>query len=176
MALPSVTTNVTRRNLIKYLAVIPAAATVLAACGGDSTTASSQAPAKPDATLGLASNGNLGKILIDSNGDTVYLFQKDTSTKSACTGECATAWPPVLVSGKPSVGGGLHAGKVGTTPRSDGKSQVTYAGHPLYRYQGDSKPGDASGQGLNAFGASWYVLSSSGAADTKGGSSGGFGY
>jgi predicted lipoprotein with Yx(FWY)xxD motif len=173
VALPSVPTNVTCRNLIKYAA----AAAILAGCGGSSNTASSDAPVKPDATIGVASNGNLGKIIVDSNGDTVYLFQKDTGGKSACSGACATAWPPLIATGKPTVSGGLSDGKVSTTRRSDGKSQVTYAGHPLYRYQGDSKPGDASGQGLNAFGASWYVVSSSGAAVTKGGSSGGgYGY
>jgi predicted lipoprotein with Yx(FWY)xxD motif len=166
---------VNRRNIIKSLAAVSAAATFLAGCGGNSTTASSDTPAKPDATIGLANNGNLGKVLIDANGDTVYLFEKDTGPKSTCTGGCASTWPPVRATGKPTVADGLSAAKVGTTPRSDGKPQVTYAGHPLYRYQGDSKPGDATGQGINAYGALWYVVSSSGAADTKGGSSG-FGY
>jgi predicted lipoprotein with Yx(FWY)xxD motif len=163
---------VNRKHLIKCLA----AAALLAGCGGSSNTASSDAPVKPDATIGLENHGSLGKILVDSNGDTVYLFQKDTGGKSACAGSCATNWPPVRATGKPTVSG-LPAGKVGTTRRPDGESQVTYAGHPLYTYQGDSKPGDANGQGLNAYGANWYVLSSSGAAVTKGGSSGGgYGY
>jgi predicted lipoprotein with Yx(FWY)xxD motif len=156
-----------------------AAAAGLAACGGNSTPASSQAPPKTaggsTATIGLASNGDLGKILVDSKGDTVYLFQKDTGTKSTCTGACADTWPPVRATGKPTLGSGL-SGKVGTTPSSGGEPQVTYAGHPLYRYAGDSKPGDAKGQGINAFGANWYVLSSSGAAVTTGGSGGGYGY
>jgi predicted lipoprotein with Yx(FWY)xxD motif len=171
---------VTRSKILKYLAAaaaIPTAAAVLAACGGNSEPAS--APAVPKtaggstATIGVANNGNLGKILVDSKGDTVYLFQKDTGPKSTCTGQCATAWPPVRATGKPTVAGGLSAGQVGTTPRSDGQPQVTYAGHPLYRFSGDSKPGDANGQGTNAFGALWYVLSSSGAAVTTGGGSGG---
>ena len=164
----------------KYLAAavaVPLAAAVLAGCGGNSTNASSPAappktPSGKAATIGLASVGNLGKVLVDSKGDTVYLFQKDTGTTSTCTGACATAWPPVRAAGKPTVGSGLSAAKVGTTPRSDGKSQVTYNGHPLYLYQGDSNPGDANGQGINGFGAPWYVLSSSGAAVTTGGSSG----
>jgi predicted lipoprotein with Yx(FWY)xxD motif len=166
------------RLSLKYLsaaAAVPIAAVVLAGCGGSSTTASAPAPPKTaggsTATIGLANTGNLGKILVDSKGDTVYLFQKDTGTTSTCTGECATAWPPVRATGTPTVGSGL-SGKVGTTPRSDGQPQVTYAGHPLYLYQGDSKPGDATGQGINAFGASWYVLASSGAAVTTGGGSG----
>jgi predicted lipoprotein with Yx(FWY)xxD motif len=170
-----------RRTTTKYLAAaaaVPLAAVVLAGCGGGSSNASS--PAAPpktasggSATIGVAKNGSLGKILVDSKGDTVYLFQKDTSTKSTCTGGCATQWPPVRVTGKPTVGSGLTASKVGTTARSDGKPQVTYNGHPLYLFQGDGSPGDASGQGINAFGANWYVVATSGAAQTKGGNSGG---
>jgi predicted lipoprotein with Yx(FWY)xxD motif len=164
----------------KYLAAalaVPLAAVVLAGCGGNSTNASS-APAPPKtmsgklATIGLASDGNLGKILVNAKGDTVYLFQKDTGTTSTCAGACATAWPPVRAAGKPIVGSGLSAARVGTTPRSDGKPQVTYNGHPLYLYQGDSNPGEANGQGINGFGAPWYVLSPSGVAVTTGGSSG----
>jgi predicted lipoprotein with Yx(FWY)xxD motif len=166
--------------MLKYLAAaaaIPTVVVALAACGGSSTPASSETTGGRTATIGLADNGNLGKILVDSKGDTVYLFQKDTRTKSTCTGACATTWPPVPATGKPTVASGLSAGKVGTTTGSDGKRQVTYNGHPLYRFQGDSKPGDANGQGTNAFGALWYVLSSSGAAvTTGGGSGGGYGY
>src|SRR4051812_13901049 len=167
---------VTRNRIIKCLAAaaaIPTAAVVLAGCGGDSATASSKTVTGSTATIGLANNGNVGNVLVDSKGKTVYLFRKDTSTKSTCTGACATAWPPVRATGKPTVASGLSADKVGTTPRSDGDPQVTYAGHPLYRYQGDSKPGDAAGQGISAFGATWYVLSSSGAAVTTSGGSGG---
>jgi predicted lipoprotein with Yx(FWY)xxD motif len=160
----------------RYLAAAVATAALLAGCGGNSATTSSPVPPKTaggdTATIGLANNGNLGKILVDSKGDTVYLFQKDTGTKSTCTGACATTWPPVPATGKPTVADGL-SGKVGTTTGSGGKPQVTYAGHPLYRFAGDSKPGDANGQGTNAFGALWYVVSSSGAAVTTGGGSGG---
>jgi predicted lipoprotein with Yx(FWY)xxD motif len=155
-------------------------AVLLAGCGGSSTNAS--APAAPmtsagrTATIGAAGVGKVGKVLVDAKGDTVYLFQKDTGPMSTCTGACAANWPPLRATGKPSVGSGLSAAKVGTTARSDGKPQVTYAGHPLYRYSGDSKPGDANGQGINAYGARWYVLSSSGAAVTTGGSGGSYGY
>src|SRR3954454_16142045 len=132
----------------RYLAAAVATAALLAGCGGNSATTSSPVPPKTaggdTATIGLANNGNLGKILVDSKGDTVYLFQKDTGTKSTCTGACATAWPPVRATGKPTVGSGLSAGRLGTTPRSDGNPQVTYNGHPLYLYQGDSNPGDAN--------------------------------
>ena len=83
----------------------------------------------------------------------------------------ATAWPPLRVSGKPTVGSGAKASLIGTTPRSDGQSQVTYNGHPLYYYQGDSNAGDTNGQGVNGFGAPWYVLSASGDAITTAASS-----
>jgi predicted lipoprotein with Yx(FWY)xxD motif len=99
--------------------------------------------------------------------------------KSACSGACASLWPPVRANGKPSVGDGANASQVGTTTRSDGAPQVTYNGHPLYLYQGDQKPGDTSGQGLSAFGAAWYALSPArnqitGQASSSGG--GGSGY
>jgi predicted lipoprotein with Yx(FWY)xxD motif len=168
-----------RSRTTRYLAAaaaVPIAAAALAGCGGNSSNASSPAaPPKTSsgktATIGVDSNGNLGKILVDSKGDTVYLFQKDTSTKSTCTGSCASQWPPVRATGKPTVGSGLSASKIGTTPRSDGQPQVTYNGHPLYLYAGDSSTGDANGQGINAYGALWYVVSTSGAAVTTGGSS-----
>ena len=140
----------------------------IAGCGGSSNAAT--VPPKTSnghtATISVANEGNLGKILVDSKGHTLYLFQKDSGTKSACTGACASAWPPLRASGKPVVGTGLSASKVGTTARSDGKPQVTYNGHPLYLFQGDKSPGNTNGQGSAAFGAPWYALSSSGNAVT----------
>jgi predicted lipoprotein with Yx(FWY)xxD motif len=129
------------------------------------------------ATVSVA-NTALGKILVDDQGRTLYLFAKDPGTKSACSGGCATAWPPLRASGKPTAGGGAKASLLGTTPRSDGKPQVTYNGHPLYGYQGDSKPGDTTGQGNPGFGAPWYVLSPAGNAitTTSSSSGGGNGY
>ena len=87
---------------------------------------------------------------------------QDSGTASACSGACATAWPPLRATGKPVVGAGLSATKVSTTPRSDGKSQVTYNGHPLYLFVQDKKPGDTNGQGVTAFGAGWFALSTAG--------------
>ena len=87
---------------------------------------------------------------------------KDTGPKSACSGECAVDWPPVRANGKPTVGDGANASVVGTTTRSDGAPQVTYNGHPLYLYEGDQKPGDTNGQGVAAFGATWYALTPAG--------------
>jgi predicted lipoprotein with Yx(FWY)xxD motif len=164
-------------------AAIALAALAAAGCGGGGDATASKAPPKTasgaPATVGVASTG-LGKILVDSNGRTLYLFRKDSGTKSACFGACATDWPPLRVNGKPTVGSGANASLVSTTKRSDGKPQVTYNGHPLYLFEGDHNPGDTSGQGLSAFGAGWYALSPvgnqvSGTASTSGGSSSGSG-
>jgi predicted lipoprotein with Yx(FWY)xxD motif len=156
---------------------------LIAGCGGgnDSPNAAAATPktaAGQAATLGVA-NGSLGKILVDSQGRTLYLFKKDSGTKSTCTGACAANWPPLRANGKPTVGGGANASLAGTTQRPDGARQVTYNGHPLYRYSGDQKPGDTNGQAVNAFGAHWYALSSagdqvSGKSSSSGGSSYGY--
>jgi predicted lipoprotein with Yx(FWY)xxD motif len=98
----------------------------------------------------------LGKILVDSQGRTLYLFKKDSRGKSACSGECAKFWPPLRVRGRPSAGSSVSAAKLGTLKRSDGTRQVTYNGHPLYTFQQDSGPGQTHGQGLTAFGAAWF--------------------
>jgi predicted lipoprotein with Yx(FWY)xxD motif len=167
-----------RRKPINFAAAavaVPLAALSVAACGGGSNNNATAAPAAPKApdgkaaTIGEAST-SLGKILVDAQGRTIYLFQKDSGTKSTCSGACAAAWPPVRTSGKPTVGSGLTAAKVGTTPRSDGKPQVTYNGHPLYLFQDDQSAGDTSGQGVNAFGAPWYAVSPAGDAITTSGS------
>jgi predicted lipoprotein with Yx(FWY)xxD motif len=180
----------TRSRSITFLAtaaVIPLTALALASCGGgnnDATAATGPpktANGRP-ATVGVANSG-LGKILVDSQGRTLYLFTKDAGTKSACFGACAGDWPPLRADGKPAVGSGASASMVGTTTRSDGKPQVTFDGHPLYLYEGDQKPGDTNGQGITAFGAPWYTLSpagsqvsgqpsSSGAGSSSGGGSG----
>ena len=127
------------------------AALALAGCGGSGNASGTPAPPKTangqPATLGVA-NENLGKILVDSQGRTLYLFQKDSGTTSTCTGACATDWPPLRANGKPTVGSGANASMVATSARSDGKPQVTYNGHPLYLFAGDQKPGDTNGQGL----------------------------
>jgi predicted lipoprotein with Yx(FWY)xxD motif len=151
--------------LLASAAVIPLTALSLASCGGggNSATAASPPPkttgGKP-ATLGVATT-SLGKILDDGQARTLYVFERDTGTKSNCSGACATQWPP-LTSSHPTPGKGASASMLGTTKRSDGKTQVTYNGHPLYRFGGDNAAGDTNGQGVNAFGARWYVLSPAG--------------
>jgi predicted lipoprotein with Yx(FWY)xxD motif len=166
-------------KLIAGLAALPVIALVAAGCGGNGGGDDSAAAAAPPkaatsqaATIGTANDGNLGTILVDSQGRTLYLFEKDSDTKSACYGACASAWPPLRDGGKPTVGSGLNAALVGTTSRSDGMAQVTYNGHPLYLFSGDQKPGDTNGQGSTAFDGGWYALSRAGNQVTAQASSG----
>jgi len=152
------------------LALFPAVAAIMAAgCGGSSATKSSSTPvgatagtdAPVSATVG-ARTTTLGKILVDSQGRSLYLFEKDTSTASSCSGACVGVWPPLTVSGAPRGGAGVLASKLGVTKRGDGQTEVTYNGHPLYRYVADTAPGQTKGEGLNQFGAGWDVVSPSG--------------
>jgi predicted lipoprotein with Yx(FWY)xxD motif len=105
---------------------------------------------------------SLGKILVASSGKTLYMFAQDKSTKSTCSGNCATFWPPLLTTGSPKAGPGVTASLLGTTHRADGKLQVTYHGHPLYFFANDKKAGETGGEGIKAFGAKWWVLSPAG--------------
>ena len=171
-------TRIISRGAFIGLAVAPLVA--LAACGssggGGASSASSAASSgngQSAATVDAANN-NLGSILVDQQGRTLYLFAKDSSTTSTCTDACAVAWPPLRSNAQPTVAGsGTDPSLIGTTPRSDGSPQVTYNGHPLYLFNGDKKAGDANGQGVNAFGAAWYALSPTGDQITAGASSAG---
>ena len=118
------------------------------------------------ATISLRST-KLGPILVSSKGRTLYLFGKDRNGKSACAGQCAKFWPPLISRGKPSVGSGLKASLVGRTRRSNGAMQVTYAKHPLYRFSQDTGAGQTHGQRVSAFGAKWYAVSAKGKAVVK---------
>jgi predicted lipoprotein with Yx(FWY)xxD motif len=168
----------TRSRPITFLAsaaVIPVAA--LAVVGGThvanagttppsfeserSVNAASVTRSSPLPTVQVRRTG-LGKILVDSRGRTLYLFKKDTGGKSRCSGGCAANWPPLLATGRPRAGSGIEGSKLATTRRSDGKPQVVYNHHPLYRFVGDNKPGNTNGQGLTAFGARWFVVSPAG--------------
>ena len=162
----------TRNKSIRFLAgaTLSLMALAVAGCGGDDdngggTTAASQSPTTPSGQAGTISAqnvSNLGTVLVDSKGLTIYLFEKDSGTKSSCFGGCAAAWPPVRASGKPKAGSGLNASLIGTTPRSDGAAQITYNGHPLYLFAGDQSAGETNGQGLTEFGGSWFALNSAG--------------
>ena len=104
----------------------------------------------------------LGRILVDSRGRSLYLFEKDARNRSACYTDCAKFWPPILTSAKPVAGPGVKASLLGMTTRTGGSHQVTYAGHPLYRYSLDKQPRQTKGEASKAFGAEWYVVSPSG--------------
>jgi predicted lipoprotein with Yx(FWY)xxD motif len=173
--------------LIPLVAVIAVVAVVAVAVAGKSNNNSnstntsrstpygSAAPAATPATPPAAGGGariatadhGLGAMLVDAQGKALYLWKADTGTASMCSGECAQDWPPVTTSGAARAGGGAKASLLGTTKRSDGTTQVTYAGHPLYRYAGDTQAGQVTGQGSNAFGAPWWVLTPGGAAITR---------
>jgi predicted lipoprotein with Yx(FWY)xxD motif len=119
------------------------------------------AAARTDATV-TAAKSQLGVILVDSRGRSLYLFEKDRRGRSACAGACAAYWPPLLAKGVPTAAGAAKKALLGVTRRADGTRQVTYAGHPLYRFVQDTKPGQTRGQDLRDFGAGWYVVSPAG--------------
>jgi predicted lipoprotein with Yx(FWY)xxD motif len=147
--------------------------TLVSGAHGDSGPATKAKPsaAGATATVGLRKTG-LGIVLVDSRGHTLYLFEKDRNRTSSCSGSCAQFWPPLMVTGKPRAGNGVHASMLGTIKRQGGKLQVSYSGHPLYLFQGDSKAGATTGEGLTNFGAPWYVLGANGKAIIAGSSSG----
>lgn len=136
-----------------------ALAITVAGCGGSSGGKDAVAPQSSGsaATIGVT-DGHL----VDGLGRTLYLFEADTSSTSTCEEACADAWPPVTTSGDAKATGAVKTSLLGTTDRGDGSTQVTYGGHPLYRYSGDTSPGDMNGAGSEAFGAEWYPLKTSG--------------
>jgi predicted lipoprotein with Yx(FWY)xxD motif len=110
---------------------------------------------------------SLGRVLVNAQGHTLYLFGKDKNGKSACSGMCATNWPPLIATAKARAAGGVKASRLGTTKRADGRLQVTYNHHPLYTFIKDTKKGQTNGEGLNAFGGVWDAVSSAGAKVVK---------
>jgi predicted lipoprotein with Yx(FWY)xxD motif len=133
--------------------------------GGSSEKTTSGSEAGSTATpvvLTVASAPKVGPVLVDPEGFTVYDFHKDKGTTSSCYGACEQAWPPVTTEGAPQAGEGAMSSKLGTTKRKDGTVQVTYAGHPLYTFVEDKKPGEANGNDSSAFGAQWYALHANG--------------
>jgi predicted lipoprotein with Yx(FWY)xxD motif len=166
-----VTKGLLRRPLMA-LTVLAAAGALAAGCSGyssgsegggiygygDSPTSSGPSGV---ATITAASS-KLGMVLVDGSGRTLYLFEKDQPNQSTCSGACAAAWPVDHSSGPPKAGSGVQASLLGTINRSDNSTQVTYNGHPLYYYSGDSQAGQQNGQGLNNFGAAWFVVAPAG--------------
>jgi predicted lipoprotein with Yx(FWY)xxD motif len=133
--------------------------------GGESSTSTASSEPSGGGTAAVVTASSvpkLGKVIVDSKGFTLYDFHKDKGGKSSCFGACAQVWPPLTTEGKPQVGEGAMASKLGTTKRKDGTLQVTYAGWPLYTYEADKKPGEANGNDIDSFGAQWYALQPSG--------------
>jgi predicted lipoprotein with Yx(FWY)xxD motif len=166
---------------MKLLIVLTAvaAATSLAACGSSSGQIGSRAsvtlqPAAATESVNAAAaakrpklkiaSSDYGRILFNGRGRALYLVTADTRKTSNCSGDCATAWPPYIVKTKPAAGPGVKPGLIGTTRRSDGRLQATYAGHPVYFYQGDKQAGEVLCQAVYEFGGYWYVLRASGKA------------
>jgi predicted lipoprotein with Yx(FWY)xxD motif len=136
------------------------------AYGSPSPSSSSSAkPATSAATIATRTT-SLGTFLVDGQGRTLYLWEADHGPKSTCTGACAQVWPPLTTTAKPKASGGANASLLGTTKRADGSLEVTYAGHPLYRFAADARPGQTTGQGNDGFGALWWVVKPTGAALT----------
>jgi predicted lipoprotein with Yx(FWY)xxD motif len=123
--------------------------------GADRATPVADAPVRVDET-------GIGQILVDGEGRTLYLFEKDKSRKSSCYGECAKAWPPYLSTGEPQAEEGAKADLLSTTKRDDGTEQVVYGKWPLYYYHGDKEPGDTTGHDIEEFGAEWYAVNADG--------------
>jgi predicted lipoprotein with Yx(FWY)xxD motif len=135
------------------------------AYGAPATTTSSASTASgATGTLVVVKSSKNGKVLAAGPKKlTVYEFAADHGTTSVCTGPCASVWPPVTSAATPRATGGASASMLSVVTRPDGTNQVTYNGHPLYFYARDGDSGDAYGQGISSFGASWYVLSPAGA-------------
>jgi len=146
------------KNWSTFLTALIAAAAVAVLAAGIAAAG----VAKTGGTKIALGKSPFGRILVDGKGTTLYDFAKDKGAMSACYGACAALWPPVTTAGKPVAGPGVHTSLLGTTKRTDGKLEVTYNGHPLYYYVSDRKPGQTTGQGLNQFGAPWWVISAAG--------------
>src|SRR5262249_32367820 len=126
---------------------------------GAASASSSSAAAT---TKVAVASSNLGRVLVDARGRTLYLFAKDRNGKSACSGACAAYWPALIASGTPRAGAGAKQSVLGTIRRADGRRQVTYRHHPLYRFSGDTSKGLTSGEGLDDFGGKWWAVSPAG--------------
>jgi predicted lipoprotein with Yx(FWY)xxD motif len=162
--------------MLPALLAIAAAVAVLAACSSSGTsstsgsTSDSGTSSPTAATAGSLKTANIGGVgvLTNAKGLTLYSFAPDTPTTSRCNGTCAQNWPPVP---GPATAPGV-TGPFGTLKRSDGSTQATFDGHPLYTFVGDTAPGQAKGNGLNAFGGLWHEVTTSGGAPAASSSSG----
>jgi predicted lipoprotein with Yx(FWY)xxD motif len=166
-----------RNRRLRMLLVLPAAAAVVAACSSSGTPSGTSSSGGSSAHVAAAAVGlktaNIGGVTVLTNdkGFTLYSFAPDTSTASKCNGTCAQSWPPV----KPGTASAVK-GAFGTIKRSDGSAQLTFHGRPLYTFVGDTAPGQAKGNGINAFGGLWHEAPASGGAAPAGTASSGGGY
>jgi predicted lipoprotein with Yx(FWY)xxD motif len=155
-----------KRRFTLLIAGAPVAlALVVAGCGSSGSGLQAGANAAKDAAQAAKVSGarsSLGRLVVDGNGRTLYLFEKDSDGRSTCYGACASYWPPLLSHGKPLAHAGARQALLGTTRRSNGTVQVTYAGHPVYRFAGDTRPGQTTGEGLQDFGAGWDAITPAG--------------
>ena len=156
--------------MLKRTVVAAALGVALAAAGVAAAAAvTHQSVASSSATAGKVTlhKTKIGNVLATSSGRTLYLFMKDRHGKSACYGQCATYWPPLMKKGALRAGTGVKAKLLSTTKRKNGKLQVRYNGHPLYLFKLDKGAGQIQGQRQNFFGGKWFALSSSGSANKK---------
>jgi predicted lipoprotein with Yx(FWY)xxD motif len=169
--------EITVTRLFSLAALAVASALVLAACGGSNTSSSSGAGSTPSygatkpstpsssaASTVSTKTSSLGTFLVDANGRALYLWDADHGAMSTCTAACAQAWPPLTTTGTPKASGAVKASLLGTTKRADGTREVTYAGHPLYTFAGDTQAGQTTGEGSNGFGAPWWIVTPGGKA------------
>jgi predicted lipoprotein with Yx(FWY)xxD motif len=148
------------------LAVLVAAAIPVGAVAADASTPPAGAAKAKAPAIKLSKTG-LGTIIVDGKGHTLYAFGHDLKNKSRCSGACAQNWPPAAAPAKPTVGKGLDKSKLKVIKRGDGIRQLSYNGHPLYRFSLDSARGDTNGQNITAFGGTWHVVSKRGTPVTK---------
>ncbi len=154
-------------NRIRILVATAALGIGLASCASNSSAAYGAGGSSPSAggasagaaTVSTAEVGDLGTVLVNGDGRTLYLFQSDSGSTSSCVDTCAGTWPALTTSGDASATSGADASMLGTTSRSDGSTQVTYNGHPLYTYSGDMAAGQANGEGFNEL---WYAVTTQG--------------
>jgi predicted lipoprotein with Yx(FWY)xxD motif len=143
---------------LSRISIVAMFALMLAACSDGDGAGDAQSPEPSEATVAVE-DSDLGQITVDAEGRTLYVFLADESNESTCYDECEEAWPPLTVDGEPVAGEGVDGSILGTSERTDGSSQVTLDGHPLYYFGADETPDDMNGQGV---GEVWYVVSPSG--------------
>lgn len=166
-----------RTPVLVRLGAAVGVAVLAAACSSGSSSSGAAATGTPAAAASASSSAagtvistassSAGKFLTNGSGRAVYLWVKDGKDKSECSGSCTSTWPPVTTTGTVTASGGAVQADLGTITRSGGTKQVTYDGHPLYYYVGDTGSGTVNGQGSTGYGAYWWIVAPSGSAITS---------